>query len=384
MTTPIGDFRTPGQLIKHLLDERGWSQQALAVVLDVDQTGLNKVITGKRPITAELALHLGDVFKVPAERFLELQKIYELAQARITTRPDPARADRATLFGDLPIAEMIKRGWISAFDVRDKENLERELIRFFGARSLQDIEVLPHAAKRTKVSVDATPAQLAWLYRVKQIASSMVVEPYTHFSGRSVIKKLSTMLQSPGDIATVPRVLTDHGIRYVVVEALASSKIDGVCFWLDSNSPVIAMSTRLDRIDNLWFVLRHEIEHMINAHGLYPQQRGIHMLDIDLEGERGTVNVAREELTANNAAAEFCVPQDALKDFIKRKGRFVSERELIGFANTHHVHPGLVVGQLQHKTGRYDLFRSHLIKVRSIITQTARVDGWGLVAQTEA
>src|SRR5207253_5902893 len=94
------EFCTPGQLIKHLLDERGWSQQSLAVVLDVDQTGLNKVITGKRPITAELALLLNEVFAVEPERFLALQQSYELAQAKITTRPDPNRADRAALFGD--------------------------------------------------------------------------------------------------------------------------------------------------------------------------------------------------------------------------------------------------------------------------------------------
>lgn len=386
MATPINDFRTPGQFIKHLLNERGWSQQALAVVLAVDQTGLNKVITGKRPVTAELALLLGEIFNVDAERFLELQKSYELAQARITARSDPDRANRAALFGDLPIAEMIKRGWINAFDVRDTENVERELIRFFKAKSLSEIEVLPHAAKRTRVSVDATPAQVAWLHRVKQIASQMIVEPYTQFSGRSAIKKLATMLKSLDDLAAVPRILTDGGIRFVVVESLTSAKIDGVCFWLDANSPVIGMSLRLDRIDNFWFVLRHELEHMIHAHGLHPQGKSVVMLDTELEGERaGTAeSVAREERTANEAAANFCVPKDELQKFIRHKKQFFNERELIGFANTVGVHPGLAVGQLQYAMGRYDLFRNHLVKVRSIITQTARVDGWGLVAQTEA
>ena len=176
------DFRTPGQLIKHLLDERGWSQQALAVVLEVDQTGLNKIVTGKRPISADLALLLGEVFDVDPEQFLTLQKSYELAQARITSRPDPGRAERAALFGDLPIAEMIKRGWIVAQDVRDTKNVERELMRFFGVKSLKEIEFLPHAAKKTQVSIEATPAQIAWLHRVKQIASQMVVEPYTPFA----------------------------------------------------------------------------------------------------------------------------------------------------------------------------------------------------------
>lgn len=33
--------------------------------------------------------------------------------------------------------------------------------------------------------------------------------------------------------------------------------------------------------------------------------------------------------------------------------------------------------KLQHKTGRYDLFRNHLVKIRSAIAPNAVVDGWG-------
>jgi HTH-type transcriptional regulator/antitoxin HigA len=380
------DFKTPGQLIEKLLSDRGWTQRVLAIVLAVDETGLNKVVSGKRAITAEMALSLAEVFDVEPDKFLALQKSYDLAQARITTRPDPERATRAALFGDLPIAEMIKRGWLFAHDVRDTESVERELIRFFGARSLNEIEILPHASKKTQVSVDATPAQLAWIYRVKQIASEMRLEPYTQFSGRSAIKKLEAMRGSLDAISDVHRVLSDHGIRFVVVESIGAAKIDGVCFWMDADSPVIGMSCRFNRIDNFWFVLRHECEHMIQAHGLSPNRRQVAMLDAELEGERAGTgpNIAQEERIANEAAANFCVPKEALQKFYKLKNPFYSERDVVGFANTLGVHPGLVVGQLQRKTERYDLFRNYLIKVRSIVTQTARVDGWGLVAKTEA
>jgi HTH-type transcriptional regulator/antitoxin HigA len=52
------DYRTPGHLIEALLIKNDWSQRTLAIILGVDETSLNKVITGKRPITAELALTL--------------------------------------------------------------------------------------------------------------------------------------------------------------------------------------------------------------------------------------------------------------------------------------------------------------------------------------
>ncbi|MBZ0254100.1 MAG: HigA family addiction module antidote protein, partial [Candidatus Methylomirabilis sp.] len=112
------EFRTPGQLIDSLLTERGWSKRVLAIVTGIDESTLSKVVAGKRAVDARTALILGEVFGTSPERFLDLQKSYELAQARIVARPDPGREKRAHLFGGLPVADMIKRGWIDADDVR--------------------------------------------------------------------------------------------------------------------------------------------------------------------------------------------------------------------------------------------------------------------------
>ena len=106
------------------------------------------------------------------------------------------------------------------------------------------------------------------------------------------------------------------------------------------------------------------------------------MLDAELEGERAGTgpNLSEEERDANAAAQEFCVPRQMLAAFIARKAPFFSERDLIGFARILKVHPGIVAGQLQHETKRYDRFRDHLVKVRSIISPNAIKDGWGDVA----
>lgn len=374
------DFKTPGQLITALLAEKGWTQRVLAIVLGMDETGINKLVADKRALDANLALALEEVFGVPAERFLELQRSYELAKARITARPDPGRATRAMLYGDLPIAEMIKRGWIVAESVRDTATVDTELARFFGANRVEDIEILPHAAKKTEVSTQTTPAQLAWLYRVNQIARDMLVPQYTQAGLKTAVSKLRTRMISAEGVADVPRILMDCGVRFVIVETLSSAKIDGVCFWLGDNAPVIGMSLRYDRIDNFWFVLRHEIEHVLRRHG-----RGAAMLDAELEKERaGTgAEIAEEERAANLAAQDFCIPSATMDAFIARKAPFFSERDLTGFAKLMKVHPGIVAGQLQKKTDRYDRFRNHLVKVRDIIFPNAMKDGWGDVAPVD-
>ena len=378
MPNPQQEYRTPGQLIQALLDSRGWTQRVLAIVLDVDETGINKIVAGKRAVDAKLALGLSQIFDVPAETFLQLQKDYDLALARIMSRPDPQLAMRASLFGELPVSEMIRRGWLKGVDdVRNVHGAEAALCRFFGVQSVDEIEILPHAAKKTNVFSEVTPAQLAWLYRVKQIAQQTLVAKYSQSAVADAVNDLRPLLNSAEAARKVPKILAESGVRFVIVESLPSAKIDGVCFWLDERSPVIGMTLRFDRIDNFWFVLRHEIEHVIRKHG-----QSAAMLDISLEGERaGTgASLPEEERVANEAAAEFCVPQKQLKHFIQVKSPFFAERDIRGFAATYKIHPGLVAGQLQHKTERYDLFRNHLVKIRSVVMPNAMVDGWGDVA----
>lgn len=370
------NYTTPGQYIADLLVERGWTQRTLAIVLEKDESTINKILAGKGVVTTETAIALEEVFGVPAEDFLELQRKYDLAVARISMKPDKARSTRATLFGDLPIAAMIKRGWLQAKEAGDLRGVEQSLIKFFGAASVDDIEVLPHAAKRTIVSVEPTAVQLAWLYRVRAIAEELLVAKFTPQTLDAALTKLSALTSAPEESRKIPRILAEAGIRFVLVEGLPSAKIDGVCFWLDNDSPVVGLSMRQDRIDNFWFVLRHELEHVRQGHGKADQRM---ILDTELDGENaGTgADVPEEERVANEAAAEFCVPRKQMDAFIARKAPFFSERDMIGFARSLQVHPGIVAGQLQHRTGRYDRFRQHLSKILPHVRTGAATDGWG-------
>jgi HTH-type transcriptional regulator / antitoxin HigA len=374
----IDQYKSPGQLIEALLAEKAWTQRVLAAVLQVSESSLNKIIAGKQAVSAEVALMLEEVFRVPAERFLGLQSDFDLAKARLVAHPDPERATRAFIFGELPISDMVKRGWLDAPDARDVQRVEAALLKFFGVQSLNDIEVMPHAAKKTDVAADTTPVQLAWLHRVRQLAAEMMVTgKFSPFGVRRAIEQLKLLTLSAEEVRKVPRILSEAGIRYVIVETLPNAKIDGVCFWLAGDAPVIAMTCRFDRIDNFWFVLRHELEHALQGHG-----RTQVVIDTDLMKEKaGTgTELAAEERVANIAAAEFCVPKKTMDSFIARKSPYFAERDLLGIAATLKVHPGLVAGQLRHRTGRHDIFGSHLAKIRSLVAPSAVVDGWGDIA----
>jgi HTH-type transcriptional regulator/antitoxin HigA len=204
-----------------------------------------------------------------------------------------------------------------------------------------------------------------------------LVARYSPQAAKGAVGAFDDLLLSAEEARKVPRILAESGVRFLLVESLPGAKIDGVCFWLDDSSPVIALSLRYDRIDNFWFVLRHECEHVLRLHG-----RSAMMLDTELEGDRAGVgpSVSEEERLANEAAAEFCVSREKLDRFIARKSPVFAERDFLGFARTLKIHPGLVAGQLQHRTGRFDRFRAYQVKIRSIVAPSAMVDGWGDVA----
>ncbi|HEY1804996.1 MAG TPA: HigA family addiction module antitoxin [Terracidiphilus sp.] len=354
----------PGVYIKEEMDERGWSQRDLAFILGCSEQAINPILNGKRGISPEMAKAFALAFDVPAEFFANLQQAYDLSQARM---PDPSVALRRDMQSLYPVREMIKRGWI---EQTDANMLEVQLTKFFGDLA---IPYMAHAAKKTSYEErEIAPAQLAWLFRVRQIAYSISVPAYSEKSLRSSLADLQQLMLSPEETRHVPRILMECGVRFIVVEKLPAAKIDGVCFWLDRQSPVIGLSMQHDRIDNFWFVLRHEIEHVLLKHGQEEE-----MIDSDLDCQ--SASVPEEERLANDAATEFCAPSEKIASFLARKHPFYYEKDVIAFSRILQRHPGIIVGQIRKRLNRWDYLTRHLVKVRQHVLPGSIADGWGQV-----
>lgn len=356
----------PGVFIKEELEERGWSQRDLAYILGCSEQAVTIIVNGKRSITPETAKALAMAFDVSPEFFTNLQQAYDLARAQ---EPDQGIAIRQRFQSHYPTREMIKRGWFT--ETKDPSLLEAQFMQFFGANNLDDVPHLCHAARKSYY--DKIPsAQLAWLFRVRNLAKTQNTPKYSEASLREGLITLKNLLTSPEEIHQIPSILSNSGVRFVIVEGLSSSKIDGVCFWLDEFSPVIGMSLRFDRIDNFWFVLRHEIEHVLREDG-----KDKEVIDIDVGGIEGE-NLQHREQIANKEASEFLLPSYNLTSFIRNVKPYYSEKKVLEFAREMNVHPAIVIGQLQHrKEIAYGTFKKHMTKVKDFILGSALVDGWG-------
>lgn len=365
----IAEAFPAGEYLKDELDERGWTQAEFAEIIGRPVKLVNEIINGKSAITPTTATEIGAALGTGPMVWLNLEATYRLWRAG----PAPKRiSQEAKLRGKFPVRDIIKRGWIPASE--NSETLQSNVFRYWGIDSDDEHPQLAYAAKTAKKSTADSPltrVQEAWLLRVIHLAQGMPVPPFSEALLRSKLDEIHACMIEPEEIRRIPRLLAECGVRLVIVEPLPGSAIDGVTTWLDAKSPVIGLSLLKDRIDNFWFVLRHEIEHVLRKDG-----RFFPVVD-QFDAENQNPNRSAEELAANEAAAEFCIPQAALDEWIGRIRPIYSEEKLLSFAALHQVHPGIVAGQLRNKLNKWNLFTKHLEKIRPIITRVAITDGYG-------
>lgn len=362
----------PGEFLREELEARGWTQADLASILGRSQRLVNEVVTGKRSITPETAKGLSEAFETTPELWLNLQNSWELSK---TAGTGAGVSRRARLYSIAPIGEMLRRGWLEPSNSIDV--LEKQVLDFFEIPSLTDEpKFWPFAARKSTAYTSDTTAQRAWIVHAKHLAETIDAARFTRGSLETALEHLKPLAKDPGEIRKVPSVLAECGVRFVVVEHLKGTKIDGASFWLDTHSPVAVVSLRYDRIDAFWHTLLHELAHIKNRDS-FGQKRPT--IDSDLlKSPQGEDKKPRTEQLADAFAKEFLMPRKELENFVSKVRPLFSADRILGCAARLCVHPGILVGQLQFRGEiSYAHSRKMLVRVRETVTQSALTDGWG-------
>jgi HTH-type transcriptional regulator / antitoxin HigA len=360
-------MESPGERVRAELKRRGWVQGDLALIMGKPVQRINELVLGKISISAEWAIALSAALGGAPEEWLGLESAYRLSLAEVD---DQKVARRARLYELAPIKEMQKRGWIPTTD--DPDQLEKDVLRFFDMESLDSEPEISAVFRRSNPGEEMTPTQRAWCFRVKQIAKALRVKEFDRDKLLECEKRLRKLAAFPQEARKVPTLLSSFGIRFVVVEPLPGSKVDGAAFWLDQQSPVIGMTLRFDRADAFWHNLSHEFFHIKYGDAI--------SLDTDLVGENHLPVAERNpaERRADSEATNLLVPSSELESFILRNAPMYSKDRIIRFANKIKMHPAVIVGQLQHRGEiGYHANREMLVKIRDIVAPMAVTDGWG-------
>jgi HTH-type transcriptional regulator/antitoxin HigA len=361
-----GQIKPPGFYIEEMMKERGWNQTDLAAITGRPLPTINEIINAKRGITPEMSVVFGRAFGTNPELWAHREAAYRLS---LVNQSDEETVLRARLFELAPVKEMQKRGWIR--DTDSVTAMEKELCKFFGISSIDD-ELAMHAIARKTFKCDEfSSIQRVWLMQAARMASVLKTRPFSPKALESGLIELRKKVERPDSSRFVPVILAEVGIRFVIVESLPKSRIDGAAFFLDDDpaKPVIVLSLRFDRMDCFWHTLIHETRHIVHGDPL--------SLDTNLVGELRTAVFNEFESRADSEAAEWLIPKAELDSFALRAKPYFAKERVIQFASRMRVHPSIVVGQLQHrKILGWKHHRDLSEKVSEHVTSTSMTDGW--------
>jgi HTH-type transcriptional regulator/antitoxin HigA len=341
--------------------ERGWSMDELSLVTGATRQNLSAIATGKRGVTPDMAVTLAAAFGNTPGDWLKWDAEHQLS---LVEADAAAIRQRARLFSYGPVREMQKRGWIRT--TNDAAELEADLKAFFG----DGFSVAMLKGDLAKL----TNAERVWCVRARNLASRLLdVATFDPSRLGRAERKLRQLAAYPQEILRLPEVLASFGIRFVVVEPLPGTKVDGAAFWIDGK-PVIAVSVRWDRIDAFWLTVMHEFVHIKHGDALSVDVNLVHESEFGLAVAIGD---DESERRATDEAIETLVPKAELQSFITRVSPLYATARIVQFGHRIEMHPGVIVGQLQHRGEvRYSAHRDLLVKVRHLVTETTLTDGW--------
>lgn len=332
----------PGEYLEEVIRELGMTKDELARRMGRPAAKLSHIFKGEKAITPETALQLETVVGVPAHIWIGLEAEYRLTLAR---QEEESRRDRLKeetgLVKRFCYGQLVKLG--AAAKRVDPVDQVLEMQRYFGVTSLKQVLELRRysAAFRRGGLVDVEHPQEAiasWLRLGELAAQRIQCEPFSKARLQAALQDVRglTLLPPEGFVPQLSETLANAGVALVLCPHLTGTKAHGATFWLKPDKAVLMATIRGRWADIFWFSLCHEIGHIL----LHSRQ------DVILEDGYASMEVQTREREADEFASDHLISPDMYKSFVRRGVFYPANIE--AFAEQVGVHPGVVVGRLQH------------------------------------
>ncbi len=245
-----------------------------------------------------------------------------------------------------PFKQMFQRRWFKDLAgsyndaVIDSRNI---LERFFEQSGLSKLQ---YRFNKTSIRTGSTINMYALKAWYARIVVKALDQPITGVYSKNTItedwlKSLAALSIYPDGPVRAAEFLKDSGIKFVLEPHLDGTFLDGAALLWENDVPIIAMTTRYDRLDNFWFVLFHELAH-VQLH--LSQNLAVIFDDLD-------VNMEGIEKEADAFALNALIPAEVWR---KSLVRFSPSKEtIISQARSLHIHPALVAGRIRREKGDY-------------------------------
>lgn len=341
---PMG-FPSPLGAIRFRMEQSGLSPRDLVSFMG-SRAKVSEVLSGKRPLTMQMARALHANLGVPADVLLQ-QPGGELHSAL-----------EGTDWRRFPLAEMAKRGWIEKRRnfASHAEEIMRDLIRRAGGEYVLPAFFRKNAQARVSAKTDPYSLK-AWCWEVLARANAhwLLVGFKPDTVDLSFLRKVAMLSWSQDGPRLAQEFLANHGIHLVCLERLPRTHLDGAALQLADGTPVIGLTLRYDRLDNFWFCLLHELAH-IGRH-MSATSNEAFVDDLSLRAVQSARRVPRET-EADEWAEHGLIPEDIWNTSkVKDNPTPLAVMEL---AQRLGIHPAIIAGRIRYETRNFRLL-SHFV-----------------------
>ena len=345
MTDPRRSFQPdwisrPGDTIADLLEERGWSQSELAARLGYTTKHVCLLLSAKATITEDTAIRLERVLGSTTEFWLTREAQFRAQKARLESAAQyGAWAD---WLEKLPLRELMKSKAIPTRRIvpGESDHLIEDLLRFFGVASPDEwaghYVAMEGSFRRSREEQSDIGAISAWL-RQGEIKAERIDGPkFDRVQFLEALKRIRGLTVRPPESfePELRRLCKESGVVLVLVPSIPRSHVSGVARWLGPHRALIQLSLYGKTNDRFWFTLFHEAAHILH--------HGKREVFLDYPGNKGIDSP--EEMEANRWAGDSLIPPAHAKALSHLKSKDAVKK----FARDLEVHPGIVVGRLQH------------------------------------
>ena len=340
----------PGEVLKDELMARNISQKDLAAEIDMQQTMLNEIIKGKRPLSTDIAVLLESALDIPADFWMNYQVQYDLDKSRIKEK----NIQKLQLIEQwkllkqyVPVNCFGKSGYL-------KSNLAEDIAfikQIYEANSLDAlvIEYVSYKSntffkKSERLHVDERNL-FGWSKLVMWLAKNKQVNRFDPDSFQKVKSALHSIFYRNSDVREQTKdVLALNGIKLIFLEKFDKTPVDGYSFWSNEN-PAIGLTLRHKRIDNFAFTVFHELGH-VYIH----MQKDQTTQFLDLE-DPVTSSKSLEESEADIFAMNHLISKEQW-DELRRSAPY-NDNKIRSFAETHKINPAIILSRLLFEQKNY-------------------------------
>jgi HTH-type transcriptional regulator/antitoxin HigA len=352
----------PGDTVMDILEERGMTLSAFAQQMNIPLEQIDQLITGRNPITAEIAQKLQAVLGASDTFWLSRESKYREDEMRFAR--EISSEIGTEWLKELPIKDLTDFGWLKPTNA--KLDSIKACLSFFGEKSISGWrdsyrEILENVAFKTSPTFQSRPGALAsWLRRGELNADEICCENWDAERFRAVLTNIRLLTRKKNTDEFLPeleRLCASCGVALVVLKAPTGCRASGATRFISPTKATILLSNRYLSEDHFWFAFFHEAAHLI----LHDRSE----LFVEWEGMLSN----KYEQEANEFAARLLIPSEVLTEMFDLP---VNGIAVIRFARKVGVSPGIVVGQLQYH-GRIRQNQLNNLKRRFVWAEDGRI-----------